>query len=277
MGAAAPCGVGEQIGWSLQSGYRLVDTAQRYENEAGIGDALAKAMAAGTVSREELFVTTKVWVEAMGYEQTLRSIDKSLAKLRLSYVDLLLLHWPGDFGQTPSLKQCRETRLYTWRAMEQAMKDGRVRNIGVANFGKRHLLELLEFAEVRPAVNQFEVHPFNTRTELVELCQREGIQVMGYSPLGGRNGGGPGTGVTDELLQHPTLTLIAANHGKTSAQVMLRWQIQRGITPIPKASSSERLAENFNVFDFDLLSEEMALIGALDRGAFVVFDDEELP
>jgi len=270
------CTVREQVGWALSLGYRLVDTAYRYGNEGGVGRALSESFAAGATRREDVFVTTKVSTDAESYADALESVDYSLGKLGLEYIDLMLIHWPC-FSNTRDPSVCRQRRSEIWRGLERAQDEGKVQHIGVANFGEKHLRELLEYARVRPAVDQIEVHPFNARARLVDFCRAEGIQVMGYSPLGGRNAGGPGTGLTDQLLGDPVIGGVAARLRRTSAQVILRWALQRGITPIPKASSEARLAENFDVLDFELGEEDMARIGSLDRGEFVLYDADVMP
>jgi len=269
--------VRQQVDWAFRAGYRLIDTAQRYMNEEGIGLALQVAMEEDRIQRKDVFLTTKIWVENMGYDKTLKSFGESASKLGVNAVDLLLIHWPGDFGKTQDLGACRALRRETWKAMEQLLAGGQVHSVGVANFGRRHLEELLEYADVIPAVNQFEIHPFNARFGLVEFCQAKGIRVMGYCPLGGKNAGGPGTGLTDELLKHPTMLEVARTHGRTPAQVALRWALQRGVTPIPKASSEERIRENFGALQFELQADAMEAINKLDRGQFVVYDDEQMP
>jgi len=164
-------------------------------------------------------------------------------------------------------------RKDTWQGLEALRKDGVVRQIGVSNYAERHLRELLEYAEVRPAVSQFEVHPFNVREQLVTFCQQEGISVEGYSPLGGK--GNP-KAVTDNLLRSPQLKKIAKNYGKTVAQVILRWHLQRGVTPIPKSVRKERMKENLAVFDFELTAAEVAEISGLDKATFAIQDSEIL-
>jgi len=164
-------------------------------------------------------------------------------------------------------------RKDTWRAMEDLKRDGVVKQIGVSNFSERHLRELLSYAKVRPAVNQFEIHPYNSRGPLVKLCRKEGIDVEAYCPLGGK---GNENSVTDELLKDPVLLSVGRAHRKTAAQVILRWHLQRDITPIPKASSKKRIEENHNVYDFSLTAIEMEAIAALNRDQFAIFDADEL-
>jgi len=259
--------VGEQLNWALRAGCRLIDTAQRYGNEDGVGAAVAKATKAGVVSRDGVFVVTKIEPKNFGFASTIRSFDESLHKMGLESVDLLLLHFPPP----------KELRQETWMAMEQLYTQGKASSIGVANHSCKHVEELLAFATVPPAVNQIEVHPYHAQFGLVEWCQRQNISVMGYSPLGGKGAAGPDTGVTDALLADATITAIARSVARTPAQVILRWALQRGVTPIPKAASPERLAENMAALDFDLSQADMDALNRLDRGQWGVCDVTQLP
>lgn len=259
-----------QVADALEVGYRVIDTAQRYGNEAGVGKALQKAFAGG-LDREEVFVTTKIWPTNYGFKAATKSVAKSAKELGLKYIDLVLPHWPGVATDVTSASENLRLRKETWRALEDLQQSGLVRQIGISNYNARHLLELLDYAKLRPSASQFEVHPFNSRSELVKLCQQEGIRVNAYSPLGGK--GNPGQ-VTDSLLRDKSLNRIGKEHGKTAAQVILRWHLQRGITPIPKTVSQKRMAENYNVFDFELSAEEMLVVDSLDRRQFAVMDSE---
>jgi diketogulonate reductase-like aldo/keto reductase len=262
---------------AIQTGYRLFDTAQRYGNEEGLGKALKIAFKSGQLNRQDVFVTTKVWIKNMGYDATLKSVRESVAKLGSldGGIDLVLIHWPGEFvrrGQDPFSNNAR-LRRETWEALEKLQSDGVVKQIGVSNFGERHLKELLGFAKVKPWVNQFEIHPYNQRERLVEMCQSEGIAVNAYSPLGGKGNKGQ---VTDQLLTDPVLVKIGDAHGKTAAEAILRWHLQRRITPIPKSSTKSRMSENYNVFDFELSEEEMSAIAKLEKSQFAIQDDEQI-
>lgn len=263
------------VGIGIDAGYRCFDTAQRYGNEAGVGKGVRQAMAAGKVSRDELFVGTKVWVDNMGAGKTARSVEQSAKELGLAYIDQVLIHWPGQFVKRGSGNDAGNAALRreTWQELESLQRAGLVRSIGVSNFSERHLRELLGFAKRRPAVNQFEVHPYNQRAELVALCEREGVAVNSYCPLGGRGNKGQ---VTDQLLKDPTLKAMGATRGKTAAQVILRWHLQRGLTPIPKGSSKAHLVENYNVFDFELSAREMDTVASLNRDQFALFDADAL-
>eukprot|EP00435_Cladocopium_sp_Y103_P045234 s2742_g12.t4 len=251
-----------QVTTALDCGYRVIDTAQRYGNEEGIGRALSAAFAEGRVKRDEVFVTTKVWPANYGYKKTIESVKESAKKLGLESIDLVLPHWPGIGTEIELAQQNAILRQQTWKALEDLQRetrretcnDGLVKQIGVSNYNERHLGELLDYAEIRPMASQFEIHPFNTREKLVQMCQDLGIRVNGYSPLGGK--GNPNQ-VTDQLLQMPFLEEMASVYGKTPAQLILRWHLQRDTTPIPKASSKARLAENIDVFNFQLSDADM--------------------
>ena len=265
----------DQVLAALALGYRVFDTAQRYKNEPGVGRALQKAFRGG-LRREDVFVTTKVWPDNYGYDACIKSVMGSLQRLQLEYVDCLMPHWPGvAVGRDPEVAaRNRQARQETWRALEWLQAQGKVRHLGVGNYNERHLRELLGYARVRPAISQFEVHPYNARSDLVQFCQAQGIQVNSYSPLGGK---GNKRQVTDELLQDPVVLQIGAAYGKTAAQVILRWHLQRGLVPIPKSLSKKHLQENMAVFDFELSETDVRAIQNLDRGAFVILDSEYYP
>lgn len=224
---------------ALEAGYRHVDTASMYGNERGVGAAIA----ASGIPRSQLFVTTKVWNTDQGFTSTLRSLDASLTRLGMDYVDLYLIHWPR-----PALIED------TWRALEHGRADGKVRSIGVSNFLPHHLDRLLSIADVPPTVNQFEFHPHLQQPDLVARCERLGIQIEAWSPL--KRG---------RILDDPALTAIAADHGVGVARIILRWNLQRGVATIPKSSSPKRIAENADLFGFSLSEDEMTTIDGLDR------------
>jgi len=257
---------------AIDAGYRLFDTAQEYGSEEAIGNALKKAFRSGKLKRDDVFVTTKVDIYNMGYEPTIRSVRESFDLLgRLDGgIDLVLIHWPCPFvrkDEPGALQTYSKLRKETWKALEKLRQDGVAKNIGVSNFGKRHLKELLGYATVRPAVNQVEVHPYNQRRDLEALVRSEGIRFEAYSPLG--------KGVIG-LFDDPVLTSIAGAKNKSVAAVILRWLLQRGITPIPLSRNAARLRENLDVFDFSLTDADMRAIAKLDRGQFVLMDDEKL-
>ncbi|MDX9722206.1 MAG: aldo/keto reductase [Myxococcota bacterium] len=241
----------EAVATAIRVGYRLIDTAAVYRNERQTGEGIRRS----ELSRDELFVTTKVWMSDYGYDATLRAFDKSMAKLGLEVLDLYLIHWPApsEFDAT----------LASYNALEQLVADGRVRAIGVSNFGPKDLRILSEHSELVPAVNQVELHPYFAQPALRALHQEKGILTQAWSPIGGINRYG-GASVPDPL-QDPSLVAIAAEHGKTVAQIVLRWHLQHGISAIPKSVRASRIAENFAIFDFALSPEQMAAIDALDR------------
>ncbi|WP_069861950.1 aldo/keto reductase [Streptomyces malaysiensis] len=227
---------------AIEAGYRSIDTAAIYGNEAGVGRALATS----GVPREELFLTTKLWNADQGYDSTLAAFDTSLAKLGTDYVDLYLIHWP-----TPA----RDRYLDTWRALEKLLADGRTRAIGVSNFQPAHLERLLDHSGVIPVVNQVELHPYLQQRELRAFHAQHDIATEAWSPL-----------AQGALLQDPALDAIARRHGRTPAQVALRWHLQLGNVVIPKSVTPARIRENIDVFDFTLTAEDIEAINALDRG-----------
>ncbi|BET46612.1 aldo/keto reductase [Kitasatospora aureofaciens] len=226
---------------ALEAGYRSIDTAAIYGNETGVGRALATS----GIAREDLFVTTKLWNADQGYDATLRAFDDSLAKLGLDYVDMYLIHWP-----TPA----RDLYKDTWKAIEKLVSDGRVRTAGVSNFQPDHLKRLIEGAELVPAVNQVELHPGLQQNELRAVHAELGIATEAWSPL-----------AQGAVLKDEAITTIAGRHGKSPAQVVLRWHLQLGNIVIPKSVTPERIRQNLDVFDFTLTDDEMTAIAGLDR------------
>ncbi|WP_054950932.1 aldo/keto reductase [Numidum massiliense] len=229
---------------ALAVGYRSIDTAKVYENEAGVGKALKQS----GIPREDIFLTTKVWNSDQGYEQTLKAYDESLKRLGTDYVDLYLIHWP-----TPEY----DTYVDTYKALEKLYKDGTVRAIGVCNFESEHLERLFNECEIKPVLNQVECHPYFAQKPLKQFCAEHDIYVEAWSPL---DQGG-------EVLQDEAVRTIADAHGKSPAQVVLRWHLQQQTIVIPKSVTPSRIEENYDVFDFVLTDEEMATIDGLDRGA----------
>ncbi|GGV04801.1 oxidoreductase [Streptomyces spectabilis] len=230
------------VATALEAGYRSIDTAAVYENETGTG----KAIAASGVAREELFVTTKLWNSAQGYDSTLQAFDESLGKLGLDYVDLYLIHWPmPDKG----------TYIDTYKAFEKILADGRAKSIGVSNFLPEHLERLIDATSVIPAVNQIELHPHLQQRASREYHAEQGIATEAWSPLGQGKG----------LLEVPAIVAIAQKHGRSPAQVVLRWHLQLGNVVIPKSVTPSRIEENITVFDFELDPEDMAAISALNE------------
>jgi len=231
------------VGQALDAGYRSIDTAMIYGNEEGTG----KALAASGIARDELFVTTKLWNADQGHDATLRAFDTSLAKLGLEYVDLYLIHWP-----LPS----RDTYIETYQALEKIYADGRAKAIGVSNFLPEHLERLMGETSVVPAVNQIELHPQFPQAASRAFHARHNIVTEAWSPIGQGRG----------LLEHPTLVELAAKHGKSPAQVVLRWHVQLGNVAIPKSVTPSRIAENIDIFDFELDDADLTALAGLDTG-----------
>ncbi|MDH6223713.1 MULTISPECIES: aldo/keto reductase [Streptomyces] len=231
------------VATALEAGYRSIDTAAVYGNEQGTG----RAVAASGIPREEIFVTTKLWNSDQGYDSTLRAFDTSLKKLGLDYVDLYLIHWP---------RPRRGAFVETYKAFEKLHSDGLIRAIGVSNFLPEHLRTLLDATSVIPAVNQIELHPYLQQGEAREFHAEQGIATEAWSPLGSGKG----------LLEVPAIVAIAQKHGRTPAQVVLRWHLQTGNIVIPKSVTPSRIKENIEVFDFSLDDEDLAAIRALDEG-----------
>ena len=235
-------------------GYRLIDTAQAYHNEEGVGAAVKTAIAGG-VKREELFITTKLWISDAGEERALKAFDASMKKLGLDYLDLYLIHQP--YGDTYG----------AWRAMSRLKKEGRIRSIGVSNFYADRIVDLCENSGVIPAVNQLECHPFFQREALKRTLEDYGIAFESWASFAeGKN----------DIFKNAVLSGIGEKYGKSSAQVILRWLIQRGIVVIPKSVKIERMKQNFDVFDFTLAPDDMAAIAALDTGK-TLFSDHADP
>ena len=237
----------QSVETALEVGYRSLDTAASYGNEAAVGTAIRNS----GIAREDLFITTKVWVDSAGEEAALRAFDASMAKLGLDYLDLYLIHQP--FGDVYG----------SWRAMERLYKEGRIRSIGVSNFYPDRLVDLIMHNEIAPHLNQIETHPFFTREDYQALMVERGVQIESWAPFAeGKN----------DLFTNSVLAAIGAAHGKSVAQVVLRWLIQRDVVVIPKSVTASRIAENFDVFDFELTSDEMAKISGLDTGASLFLD-----
>ena len=235
---------------AIDTGYRLIDTAQSYENEEAVGKAIKRS----GVPRDQLFITTKLWLQSNGYDGTKKAFEQSLKKLQLDYLDLYLIHQPyGDiYGE--------------WRAMQELYKAGRVRAIGVSNFHPDRLIDLVIHNEIRPAVNQIETHPFHQQLDAQKFLQENNVQIESWGPLAeGKN----------NLFHNELLAGIASKHNKSIAQVVVRWLLQRGVIAIPKSVRKERMAENFNVFDFELDTEEMERIKTLDTNASSFFDHRD--
>jgi 2,5-diketo-D-gluconate reductase A len=235
---------------AIRTGYRLIDTAASYQNEEAVGNAIKKS----GIAREDLFITTKLWIQSNGYQDTNKAFEVSLKKLQLDYLDLYLIHQPfGDvYGE--------------WRAMQELYKEGRVRAIGVSNFHPDRLIDLIIHSEVVPAVNQIETHPFHQQVETQQFLEENNVQIQSWGPFAeGKNG----------LFHNELLASIGEKYGKTIAQVVVRWLTQRGVIAIPKSVRKERMAENLDIFDFQLSTEDMDAIKALDSKTSAFFDHRD--
>ena len=228
------------VHYALEAGYRHIDTAALYENEAGVGQAITTS----NVDRKDVFVTSKVWNSDQGYDSTLRAFDESLEKMGFDYLNLYLVHWPvkGKYKET-------------WRALEKLYKNGRVRAIGVSNFLKHHLEDLFQSAEIMPMVNQMEFHPYLVQQNLIDFCNDNHIRYEAWSPL-----------MVGKIVDIEPIKLLAAKYRKTPAQIVLRWDIQKGVVTIPKSSNRERIISNANIFNFEISEEDMKKIDGLDKG-----------
>ncbi len=233
----------ESVRAAIKNGYRSIDTAAIYQNEAGVGQGIKEGIELAGISREDLFITSKVWNDDLGYEKTLAAFEASLEKLGLDYLDLYLIHWPkaGKYKEA-------------WRALETLYKNKKVKAIGVSNFQVHHLEDLMKDAEIMPMINQVEFHPKLTQTEVRAFCQSHGIQVEAWSPL-----------MQGQLLDHELLKSIGAKYNKSVAQVIIRWDLQNGIITIPKSIKEHRIIENADVFDFILTDKEMEKITELNE------------
>jgi diketogulonate reductase-like aldo/keto reductase len=232
---------------ALESGYRLIDTAMIYGNEKGVGSAVAKSK----IPRSEIFLTTKLWNFDQGYQKALQAFDKSLSGLGLDYLDLYLIHWPRSSKLTQD----------SWRALEEIHKSGRAKYIGVSNFLVRDIEDLLKYSTIKPYVNQIEFHPFvfEVQKPILDFCQNHGILVEAYSPL-----------ARAVQMNHPVISQISKEIGKSPSQVMIRWAIQHNTIPIPKTTHKERMKENIDVFDFELSSKRMSQMDSLSTGQSVI-------
>ena len=231
--------VQQAISCALDAGYRHVDTASFYGNEEGVGNAINNS----DLKREDVFITSKVWNSDQGYENTLRAFDISLKKLKMDYLDLYLVHWPveGKFKET-------------WKAFEEVYRQGRVKAIGVSNFMQHHLEDLMQGCEVTPMVNQMEFHPYLVQQSLLDFCSQQGIQYEAWSPL-----------MKGQIFDIPELVALAEKYQKTVVQIVLRWNLQKGVVTIPKSVKKERIISNADIFDFELSAGDMAVVDALDK------------
>ncbi len=249
--AGPGAGTRNAVQHALQAGYRHIDTASSYGNEQEVGIALQKSR----IPREEIFITTKLWNSDHGYDETIRACRESLMTLGLSYMDLYLIHWPVE-----------KLRNETWKAMIALQEEGKCRAIGVSNYTIRHLEELLADSPVVPAVNQVEFSPFLYQKDLLDFCRSCGIQLEAYSPL-----------TRGKKINHPTITSIADRYGKTLAQIMIRWPLQHNVVVIPKSANQRRIYENADVFDFEISSEDLALLDSLNEDFRICWDPSDVP
>ncbi|MBF0708725.1 aldo/keto reductase [Alkalihalobacillus hwajinpoensis] len=224
---------------AIDAGYKAIDTAAAYKNEEGVGAAIKQ----NGIAREELFITSKVWNDDQGYESTIKAFEETISKLGIETLDLYLIHWPveGKYKET-------------WRAMEKLYKDGRIRAIGVSNFHPNHLEDLMKDAEIKPMVNQVEFHPLLNQQELRDYCKQHSIQMEAWSPL-----------AQGKLLDHEVVKGIAEQHGKSTAQVIIRWDLEHEVVTIPKSSNPERIKQNFDVFDFELTTDNIRALDELNQ------------
>lgn len=228
------------VKWALQTGYRHIDTASIYNNEVGVGQGLAES----GVQRSEVFVVSKVWNSDQGYDSTLRAFDASLERLNLDYLDLYLIHWPVAHKYKE-----------TWRALERLYKEKRIRAIGVSNFMQHHLEDIMQQAEVVPMVNQMEFHPYLIQQDLLDFCKGKGIQYEAWSPM-----------MQGKVFGMDSFKKLAAKYNKSIAQIVLRWDLQKGVVTIPKSVKKERIQSNADIFDFELSGDDMAFLDGLERG-----------
>lgn len=234
----------ESVAQAIKHGYRLIDTAKQYGNQAGVGAGIKRGILENGLNRKDLFITTKVFNGDQGYDSTLRNFEKTLQKLQLSYLDLYLIHWPVD-----------NKYIDTWKALEKLYRDGRVRAIGISNFDIEHTKALLAHSDITPAINQMEFNPINQEKDILSYMNLKGIQMEAWSPLGG-----------GEALSNPTIKKLATKYNKSVAQIILRFDKQMGVITIPKSTHVERIVANSQINDFTLTAEDMATIKQLDKG-----------
>mgnify|MGYP002530232301 FL=1 len=249
----------QSVQCALQNGYRHIDTAAAYGNEKSVGEGIRRS----GVKREDIFVTTKHWIDMRGYEKTIQAFETSLMALGLDYLDLYLIHWPSVARRD---EKWEWTNAETWRGFEKMYKDGKLRALGVSNFEKKHLDSLIKNATVKPMVNQLEYHPGYLQQDTVDYSKQLGMVVEAWSPLG-----------SGAVLKHPVLVEMAQRYGKSVAQLCIRFALQSGVLPLPKSVTPARIEQNTQVFDFTISEEDMAIIRNMDRCGFSGFLAEEAP
>ncbi|CAB3411279.1 unnamed protein product [Caenorhabditis bovis] len=269
-----PGEVGAAIKIAIEAGYRHFDCAFAYQNQKEIGEVLAELFSSGKVKREEIFITSKIWNTFHSLGQARKNVDMILEELKLEYIDLLLIHWPQGYeeggeifplGENNKMRYSNEDYLDTWKALEEAHNNGKVRSIGISNFNHKQIERLWNAASVKPSVLQIEMHPFFNQEKLRKFCAQKNIAVTAYSPLGNpgsaffRKSGDP------DVLSNEVIAEIAKKHGKTNAQVVLRWFIEHGVIVIPKSTSEARIKQNINIFDFKLNDDEIKKIDAQNK------------
>lgn len=227
------------VKYALELGYRQIDTASFYGNEVGIGNGIKSSK----ISREDIFLVTKLWNDDHGYEKTIEAFNKSLKNLQVDYIDLYLIHWPNKLNTE------------TWKAFEHLYESGKIKAIGVCNFKQKHLEELIKNSKMKPMVNQVEMHPINQKNELIDFCKKNDIQLIAWSPI-----------MRGKIFDNEFMINLSKKYNKSIAQIVLRWHMQRGIVPIPKSSNESRIKENLDVFDFEISEEDMMKIALLDEG-----------
>ena len=235
---------------AIETGYRLIDTAAKHENEEAVGKAIKQS----GIAREELMITTKLWRENLGYESTKKAFETSLAKLDLDYIDLYLIHWPAN---AKNYENWQKANNDSWRAMEELVKEGKIKNIGVSNFWPEHLEPLLEAAEIKPVINQIEFHPGYWQPELTRYCKENNILIEAWSPL-----------ARGKVFESEEIKAIAKKYNKSVAQICLRWILEHNALIIPKSSTPERIEDNFDIFDFQLNAEDIKTIDNLPQMGF---------
>lgn len=250
---------------AIKAGYRHIDTASVYKNESDIKEALETLYKAKYITREELFITSKIGPSQQGYDQALKACDEILEKLNTPYLDLLIIHWPGVSSNKPQDQANAEVRLQTWKALEKLKEIGKVKDIGVSNFLKKHLEHLLTNSKTVPVLNQFELHPLCYDVETIEYCKEKGIVVEAYSPLARRD---------DLMFKNPSVIKISDKYKRTIAQILLRWSIQHGFVTLPKSKTEEFILENFKIFDFELEKDDMLILDSLNKDYHTCWNPE---